>query len=123
MTSGVGSSNLHVHAVTARLEDWAGLGSTPRASQTGALGLPPCNRATPGTSWCHSGRNPGAEIVMRWHARNALVHLPVMMSATPPKATMSSISTHYAFISVPLHPRNDISVCIIPGCNNCDVQQ
>ena len=62
-------------------------------------------------------------VVMRWHARNALVHLPVMMSATPPKATMSSISTHDAFISVPMHPRNDISVCIIPGCNTSDVQQ
>ena len=62
-------------------------------------------------------------VVLRWHARNALVHLPVMMSATPPKATMSSISTHDAFISVPMHPRNDISVCIIPGCNTSDVQQ
>ena len=62
-------------------------------------------------------------VVMRWHARNALVHLPVMMPATPPKATVSSISTHDAFISVPMHPRNDISVCIIPGCNTSDVQQ
>ena len=62
-------------------------------------------------------------VIMRWHARNALVHLPVMMSATPPKATMSSISTHDAFISVPMHPRNEISVCIIPGCNASDVQQ
>ena len=35
--------------------------------------------------------------------------LPVMMPSTPPKAAVSSISTSDAFISVPMHPRNDIS--------------
>ena len=37
-----------------------------------------------------------------------------MMPAGPPKATDSSTSTPDAFISVPVHPRCDISICIIP---------
>ena len=73
MMSGVGSRHLYVHAVTARLEDWAWLGSPPRASQTGALWLPPCTRATPGTSWKKSW---SSTVVLRCRARNALVHLP-----------------------------------------------
>ena len=63
-------------------------------------------------------------VVMRRYARSALVHdLPVMMPATPPKAAVSSTSIPDAFISVPMHPRNDISVCIIPGCSTRDFQQ
>ena len=35
-----------------------------------------------------------------------------MMPATPPKAAVSSTSTPDAFIGVPMHPRNDISVSL-----------
>ena len=66
-------------------------------------------------------KSRSSTVVMRRKARSALGHyFPVMMPASPPNAAVSSTSTPDAFISVPMHPINDISVCIIPGCSTRD---
>ena len=94
-----------MHAVTARREEWLDQAVHPE----------PSNRVVSDCSihvlpqllvlWNKSWRNI---VVLRRLARSALVHdLPVMMPATPLNVAVSITSTHDAFISVPMHPRND----------------